>query len=190
MQKLACTCNCFPLNSCSSHVTARGAISQSATNTLHLNPGDSGACQQGPREDIRPEELQQELAAIFAAAVHQGWISVQEGICDTLDCITFLESTADDGRPNDCSLTEHDRKWARWVAEAYMDPSMPGAGSLLRGSPLALLGQLGLSGSQESSRSMAWVPVVQTSVPACTTLRVRSCTEQAACMAHPRSLLH
>ena len=137
------------------------------------------------------QELQQELAAIFAAAVHQGWISVQEGICDTLDCITFLESTADDGTPNDCSVTEHDRKWARWVAEAYMDPSMPGLSSMAPGGLLALLDPLGLiaAGCQQSSSYGADVNVVQTSVPACTILRLRIYTEQAACGAHLRSIL-
>ena len=62
----------------------------------------------------------------MAAAVHEGWISVQEGILDTLDLITYLTSTADDGTPNNCSVTDDDRTWARWVTETYMTPSVKG----------------------------------------------------------------
>ena len=42
-----------------------------------------------------------------------------------LDCITFLDCYADEETVCNSRLPD-DRKWARWVAEAYMDPTMPG----------------------------------------------------------------
>ena len=65
----------------------------------------------------------------MAAAVHEGWISVQEGVLDTLDLNTYLDSPADDGRPNNpsCVVDDDERTWARWVIEQYMNPGMKGA---------------------------------------------------------------
>ena len=72
--------------------------------------------------------VQAEMASIVAAAVHQDWISVQEGVCDTLDCDAFL---AEDQRAKYQQMT-NERLWSAWVAAAYLDPAMPGTALLLR----------------------------------------------------------
>lgn len=62
------------------------------------------------------------MTNIVAAAVHKGWISVTEGILDTLDCDSFLE---DELRAKYKQMST-ERLWSRWLAEAYLDPSLPG----------------------------------------------------------------
>ena len=52
--------------------------------------------------------VQAEITSIVAAAVHQDWISVQEGVCDTLDCDAFL---AEDQRAKYQQVTS-ERLWS------------------------------------------------------------------------------
>ena len=62
------------------------------------------------------------MTNIMAAAVHKGWISVTEGILDTLDCDNVLEGEL---RVKYKQLS-NERLWSRWLAEAYLDPTLPG----------------------------------------------------------------
>ena len=67
---------------------------------------------------------EKELAGILAAAVHVGWLPVQEGILGVIDCIQITGPCPDDSAAHP---VPHDLKqWPRIVAEQYLDPSMPG----------------------------------------------------------------
>ena len=90
------------------------------------------ACMQDPATESG-KKLQDELAGLVAAAVHQGYISVQEGVADALDSMWPFgvsseegeEAEADEDKPDQTSSppTMQDQ-WGRCLAERYMD--MPG----------------------------------------------------------------
>ena len=70
---------------------------------------------------------EKELAGILAAAVHAGWLPVQEGLLDVLDCIQISGLRPDISTSSAANPVGHDTKqWPRYVAEQYMDPEMPG----------------------------------------------------------------
>lgn len=70
-------------------------------------------------------QKQLDLAGILAAAVHQGYVSVQEGICDALD--HFRGESFKDGQPTKLLLSCGDRaQLPRLIAERYLDPDAPG----------------------------------------------------------------
>ena len=69
-------------------------------------------------------DVQNELARVFAAAVHTGWISVQEGICSTLDVVAA--NTVLTKPTQQRQLKPEDREWGRLICEQYLDISMPG----------------------------------------------------------------
>ena len=85
------------------------------------------------------------LAGIVAAAVHVGLISALEGICDIIDCSCFSNRSPAEGPSRLDHLSESTARWARRIAEQYLDPAMPGVCSdldctwkclLMPGSPL------------------------------------------------------
>ena len=69
--------------------------------------------------------LHEQLAEIMAAAVHEGWISVAEGLCDVID---FL-ACASCEQPNLCASAADRVQLPRLIAEKYMDSSMAGMSS-------------------------------------------------------------
>ena len=71
----------------------------------------------------RRRELQARLAGILAAAVHQGLLSEQEAICDTLIRSIFADAVHYSRAPP--RFPASDRQWCRLVAEEYMQP-VPG----------------------------------------------------------------
>lgn len=74
------------------------------------------------QRDQKMMEIQDEMTSIVAAAVHKGWISVAECILDSLDGDTYLEQRQ---RAKYQSLPT-ERLWSRWLAEQYLDPTLPG----------------------------------------------------------------
>ena len=69
------------------------------------------------------EAIQAELAQLVAAAVHQGWLSVQEGICDLLDCVDAPTLHGPSPMP---VADREDQEWALWTVQQYLDPALPG----------------------------------------------------------------
>ena len=65
------------------------------------------------------------MTTIVAAAVHQGWLSVQEGVCDSLDCEALQLPRQKTAMPAQCRVPSFGH-WSRLIAEAYTDPDMPG----------------------------------------------------------------
>ena len=68
------------------------------------------------------KRLQTKLASILAAAVHQGLLSEEEAICDTLSRINFADTVHYTGAPP--RFPASDRQWCRLVAEEYMQPGV------------------------------------------------------------------
>ena len=72
------------------------------------------------------KDVQKQMVKCLAAAVRQGLISVQEGICDALDTIIIPKRQSDgqsDGEP-DLQL-EQDWPWPVWIVSEYLKPGKP-----------------------------------------------------------------
>lgn len=69
-------------------------------------------------------DVQNELARVFAAAVHTGWISVQEGICSTLDVVAANTVLTKSTQLR--NVKPEEREWGRLICEQYLDISLPG----------------------------------------------------------------
>ena len=63
---------------------------------------------------------QSEMASVMAAAVHQGWIPIEE-------LLDLLDGAADSYNESDHRLATREQEWASWVAQFYLDPSVAGA---------------------------------------------------------------
>ena len=75
-------------------------------------------------------DLQAEMASVMAAAVHQGWIPIEE-MLDLLDSAAMPTKYIEHNSPN--SLSSHvkeEREWALWTAQSYLDPSTAGKPNL------------------------------------------------------------
>ena len=69
--------------------------------------------------------LRDDLARTLAAAVHMGWISVQEGVCDALDCMA--NPHIDPQQPKQVLHRLTMGKWLpAYVVHHYLDPTLPG----------------------------------------------------------------
>ena len=64
--------------------------------------------------------IQAEMASVMAAAVHQGWIPIEE-------LLDLLDGAADSYNDSDHSLATREQEWASWVVQHYLHPSMAGA---------------------------------------------------------------
>ena len=69
-----------------------------------------------------------EMASVVAAAVHQGWIPIQE-ILDMLDSDAMESDRVQPSGSNivQCNFSDEKRDWALWTAQRYVDPQMAGA---------------------------------------------------------------
>ena len=90
--------------------------------------------------DQMGRDLQHELASVLAAAVHMGWLSVQEGVCDTTDCMSGRTCFRMPGQPTK-NIELEAREWSRLVCEQYLKSSM--AGTLLTSTMQAVQGRPG-----------------------------------------------
>ena len=72
--------------------------------------------------------------------MHQGLLSEQEAICDTLSRINFADTVHYTGAPP--RFPASDRQWCRRVAEEYMQPGMQPALDVELGLTLSLSVQL------------------------------------------------
>ena len=77
-----------------------------------------------PQRQRLMAELQAEMASVMAAAVHQGWIPIEE-MLDLLDSVALPTSYIQQGS-GASSNTVEEREWAQWTAQAYLDPSTAG----------------------------------------------------------------
>ena len=72
-------------------------------------------------------DMQLQLAGIVAAAVHEGLISVHEGVCDVIDACSPVVHKPDQGRPSESEyLSRPFGQWSGCIVEQYMAASMPG----------------------------------------------------------------
>ena len=70
-------------------------------------------------------ELQTEMASVMAAAVHQGWIPIEE-MLDLLDSAALPTAYIEQGPATASRLADEEREWAQWTAQAFLDPSTAG----------------------------------------------------------------
>ena len=72
--------------------------------------------------------MKDKLASIMAAAIHKGYICVQEGLLDLVDAV--LPQPYDDYPAAEDNFGHHRIHWPRLIAQHYLDPTLPGDCSL------------------------------------------------------------
>ena len=85
-------------------------------------------CMQEPDDIMAHSQLlrlRHKLASILAAAVHHGYLSVQEGICNVLDVSGQIRGFGTEEQPT-LFTAEDQAQWPSIIAEQYMNPGSPG----------------------------------------------------------------
>ena len=69
------------------------------------------------------EDIQAEMASVMAAAVHHGWIPIEE-MLDLLDGNAVQTQYIQPKLPVKCSFGGEEREWALWTVQHYLEPQL------------------------------------------------------------------